>query len=102
MKEIKNECQKIEKDLYMNDEDILNDILLSEKNISNCYSVALNELSNKILYKKIMDIFKDTKDMARDIYNLMFSKGWYVLSPEEENKISKAYQKYSDKLLELS
>ena len=49
-----------------------------------------------------MDIFKDTKDMARDIYNLMFSKGWYTLSPEEENKISKAYQKYSDKLLELS
>ena len=49
-----------------------------------------------------MDIFEDTKDIARDIFNLMFSKGWYTLTPEEENKITKSYNKYSDKLKELS
>ena len=49
-----------------------------------------------------MDIFEDTKDIARDIFNLMFSKGWYTLTPEEENKITKSYTKYSDKLKELS
>ena len=49
-----------------------------------------------------MDIFEDTKDMARDIYNLMFSKGWYTITPEEETKIDKAYTKYSSKLSELS
>ena len=48
------------------------------------------------------DIFEDTKDIARDIFNLMFSKGWYTLTPEEENKITKSYNKYSDKLKELS
>ena len=51
---------------------------------------------------KVMDIFEDTKDIARDIFNLMFSKGWYTLTPEEENKITKSYNKYSDKLKELS
>lgn len=102
MKEIKNEKQDVIKDECLNDEDILNDIMLCEKNISNSYSVAINEMSNKYLYKKIMDIFEDTKDMAREIFNLMFSKGWYTLMPEDENKISKSYTKYSDKLKELS
>ena len=102
MKQIKNEETKIQKDECLNDEDILNDILLSEKNISNSYSVAINEMSNKYLYKKIMSIFEDTKDMARDIYNLMFTKGWYTITPEEDTKIEKSYTKYSNKMNELS
>lgn len=102
MKVIKNECEKITKNECLNEEDILNDIMLSEKNISNSYSIAINEMSNKYLYKKIIDIFEDTKDMARDIYNLMFSKGWYSITQEDEKNIDKAYTKYSDKLSELS
>ena len=38
-----------------------------------------------------MSIFDDTKDMARDIYNLMFTKGWYTITPEEDTKIEKLY-----------
>ncbi len=102
MKEIKNEKEVINRDEYLNDEDLLNDIMLCEKSISNSYSVAINEMSNKYLYKNIINIFEETKDMARDIFNLMFYKGWYTLTPEEENKITKSYTKYSGKLKELS
>lgn len=102
MKEIKNELQEQIKDTCMCDEDILNDVMLCEKNISNSYSVAINEMSNKYLYKEIMKIFDDTKNIARDIFNLMFSKGWYTLTPEEDAKIEKSYKKYSQKLEELS
>lgn len=102
MKEIKNEKQEEVKDKYMCDEDILNDILLCEKNISNSYSVAINEMSNKYLYKNVMKIFDDTKNIARDIYNLMFSKGWYCLTQEDDTKIEKSYKKYKEKLNELS
>ena len=49
-----------------------------------------------------MSIFDDTKDMARDIYNLMFTKGWYTITPEEDTKIEKSYTKYSNKMNELS
>ena len=102
MKEIKNEKEEINKDECMNDEDLLNDIMLCEKNISNSYSVAINEMSNKYLYKKVMSIFEDTKDMARDIFNLMFEKGWYTVPVEEDKKIEKSYTKYNIKLSELS
>lgn len=79
------------------EEDILNEIMLSEKNISNSYSVAINEMSNKILYKKVMDIFEDTKDIARDIFNYMYSMEWYTLTSEEETKIEDSYNKYKSK-----
>ena len=102
MKIIKNESDQVIKDEFMNEEDILNDILLCEKNISNSYSVAINEMSNKYLYKKIMSIFEDTKDMARGIFYLMFTKGWYTITPEEDTKIEKSYTKYSNKMNELS
>lgn len=102
MKIIKNECEQVPEIECMNDEDILNDIMLCEKNISNSYSVAINEMSNKYLYKEVMSIFEDTKDIARDIYNLMFSKGWYLITQEDEKNIEKSYTKYSNKLSELS
>mgnify|MGYP003307002807 CR=1 FL=1 len=53
---------------------ILNDILLSEKTISNNYSVALSEMSNDKLYKKVMNLFMDTKDIAREVYIFMYNK----------------------------
>ena len=57
----------------ISEEDILNIMLSFEKNMSDNYSVAINEMSNKVLYKKIISIFDDTKDMGREIYNLMYS-----------------------------
>ena len=86
---------------YLTEEDILNDIMLCEKNISNNYSVAINEMSNMKLYKKIINIFNDTKDMARDIFTLMYNCGWYELESEDEKKIETSITKYSEKLGEL-
>lgn len=102
MKIIKNESDQVIKDEFMNEEDILNDIMLSEKNISNNYSVAINEMSNKYLYKEVMNIFEDTKNITREIYNFMFSKGWYSVTQEDEKNIEKSFTKYSKKLSELS
>lgn len=102
MKDIKEETCECEENICMSIEDILNDVMLCEKTISNNYSVAINEMSNKYLYKKIMDIFDDTKDMAREIYNYMYSCGYYNVTAESDSKIEKSFNKYSDKIQELS
>ncbi|MDD6272248.1 MAG: spore coat protein [Bacilli bacterium] len=86
---------------FLTEEDILNDVLLSEKNISNCYSIAINEMSNAKLYKKIMSIFEDTKDISRDMFNLMYQNGWYQLESEDETKIETSFDKYNKKYEEL-
>ena len=82
-------------------EDILNDVLLSEKNISNSYSVAINEMSSDKLYKKVMNFFDDTKDLAREIFTFMYNNGLYELTSETEQKIEDSCTKYQEKKEEL-
>lgn len=101
MAKIENKKKEVSKGKEMNDKDILNDILEYEKNMSNNYSIALNEMSNKVLYKKVFTLFKESKGLARDIFDTMFVNGWYSLETAEENKISKAYDEAKKEYGEL-
>lgn len=99
---IENEKTPVSETKEMNDSDILNDILSSEKNISNNYSYAIDEMSNKALFKKIMNIFDDTKKAAREAFEMAFKKGWYSLEEAEETKITEAYDNANKQVKELS
>jgi spore coat protein CotF len=85
----------------MNDRDYLNQILEIEKNMGVNLAIALNEASNKRLYNDIFSIFKDVKEAQRDLYNLMFEKGWYCLEKAEQQKISEKVSSMNEKLNEL-
>ena len=85
----------------LNDKDILNDILLSLKNASNNYSIAIDEMSNRMLFKEVFKIFDETKTKAREAYELAFSNGWYVLEKAETTKIDEAYNKMNKSKKEL-
>ena len=87
--------------LEMNDKDYLNSILELEKNMSNNYSIALNEASNDDLYEDYFAFFEDTKDMARDIYNLMFKNGWYTLEKAEDTKIQEKINCFQTEMNDL-
>ena len=102
MKKVENKKTPTSKVKSMNDEDILNDILSNEKSMSNNYGYAIDEMSNKVLFKKIMDIFKDTKNAARNAFELSFEKGWYTLEKAEKNKIKQAYDKANKQVKELN
>lgn len=98
---IANQETPIEKNGNMNDCDFLNDLLSTEKNISNGYSIAINEASNEKYYQNLLNLFKETKDQARSLFNLLFAKGWYKLEKAEEQKITMKYQEYEQKQNEL-
>ena len=85
----------------MTDKDILNDVLLSLKNVSNNYSIAIDEMSNQELFKEIYQIFNETKTKAREAYELAFSNGWYTLEKAETTKIDEAYNKMNKSKKEL-
>lgn len=102
MEEIKNEKKPTVKSKSMSEEDILNDILMCEKNISNNYSIAVDEMSNKQLYKIVLEILNDSKNVARELYNLAFEKGWYSIKTESDTEIDKAHNEYKSKSKELS
>jgi len=94
-KEFHENC---ENSLKMCDRDYLATMLEIEKNMSNNYSIAMNEASTDDLYENFFDMFTSIKDMARDIFDLMNHYGWYKLENVEEEKIEKAIQKLTKKL----
>lgn len=101
MNKIKNTEIELPKNKDMNDQNFLSDILETEKNMSNNYSIALNEMSNMVLYKEILNIFTTTKDLAREAFELEFKCGWYELTKANEDDITTAYDKMYEKLKEL-
>lgn len=99
---VSNPETEVPKTQEMNDSDYLNDLLMTEKSFSGNYVIVMNEASNDDLFDEIGNICQDTKDCARDLFNLQFAKGWYRLEKAEENKINTVSQEYNQKLNELS
>lgn len=84
---IENPKTEVPETKELNDRDYLNSILESLKNMSDNFSIALNECSNEAMYKEVFTMFQNTKDLARETYDLMFRNGWYSLEQAEEQKI---------------
>lgn len=85
----------------MNDLDYLNDVLESTKNLVCNYSTTLNEASNNAFYEKLKEIFNETSIIQRDLFNLMFQKGWYALEKADNEKITEAFNKYSQEIEQI-
>lgn len=98
---VSNSKTEVEKTSNMNDENYLNCLLETEKNMSNNLSIALNEASNEILYQQLKKLFDEVQSMQRKLYELSFTLGWYTLEKEQVNKINQKYNELSSKLNEL-
>lgn len=101
MSKVENEKTQVPSTKDMNDMDLLNDILQSEKEISNNYNLAAGEMSSKNLFKKIFELYKEAKETTRNAFDLAFQNGWYSLEKAEEVKIQQAYNEANSQVKEL-
>ena len=88
---ISNTKQEVENTINMNDKDYANKLLSCLKEMTNNYSVALTEASNETLYNKFKDMFLKYSMMQRNIFEMMFRKGWYELEKVEVNKLNEKF-----------
>ncbi|MBB5173504.1 spore coat protein [Texcoconibacillus texcoconensis] len=79
----------------MNDRDYINDMLATEKYMTDSYSTAMNEASHQTLYEDILGISTETQDSQRELFNLMFKKGWYSFNAVDSQTLDQSYQQYS-------
>lgn len=91
---IQNPESPVQKTPQMNDRDYINDLLATEKYMTDSYSTALNEASNQQLYQDLLTIFTETQNMQRELYGLMFQKGWYKLEAAEQQKLQQSFQQF--------
>ena len=95
---VQNPKIELDSSIEMNDENYLNDILETEKNMSVNFTYALNEASNETLFN---EIFKQIKEAQRNLFELSFRKGFYTLEKAETNKINEEYNTLLNKFNEI-
>ena len=89
---IKNPSAPFEKGPEFNDRDRLNDLLATEKWLTDGFNVFVRETSHRDPYNDVLHILNETHHACRDVFNLMFEKGWYSLHPEQPSHVEEHYQ----------
>ena len=98
---LKNNKTTVKKGKKMNDEDILNDILISMKHLVSSYAIALNEASNKSIYKLFSGLLNNSSKLQAELFDMSFKKGWYTIETADNKKIDNAYNKFNTCLKDI-
>ncbi|TCP55365.1 coat F domain-containing protein [Tumebacillus sp. BK434] len=80
----------------MNDRDRLNDVLATEKYITQGYNTSLNEFSHRELYDTVKRLLNNTHDAQRAAFEQMFNLGWYKLPQQPLDTVALAYNQFSN------
>lgn len=98
---ISNQQKQVPETKQMNDKDYISTMLETEKAMVKDYAVVLTEASNEELYNDYHDMFDDVSDMQREIYNMMFKKGWYSIETAQDTKIDEKLNMLEQELPQL-
>ena len=93
--QISNPKKEVSSGINLNEKDYLSSFLSCLKEMEKNYVVAITEASNENLYKKYLSVFLEVASLQRDVYELMFRNGWYVLEKADNSKINQKYQTLS-------
>jgi spore coat protein CotF len=97
-KKVENPKTEVEEGINYNYCDFVNIAMTIEKNMSNNYSIAIDEASNTDLYNEYFDMFEKIKDNARSLYDFSFKNGWYSLTKEDSKEINTKLQELESKM----
>ena len=90
------------KGMTLNDKDYISSLLSTLKQLVKNYAVSLTETSNETLYGEYKEMFDIYSSLQRELYELMFRKGWYVLERCDATKISNKYQTLNQEFMDLN
>ncbi len=80
----------------MNDQERMTDFLCSEKKMSNNYDLYASECVNVPLRNDFLNILDKGHQIQSDLFQKAQTKGWYQVEQAPTQKISQAYQKFSN------
>ena len=67
------------------DKDILQDMLVTEKFISNAYDMGVMEATNPTVRQSLQHIQKEEQEHAKMIFDAMHKRGWYKVQPAQKS-----------------
>ena len=100
--QISNPKTEVSKGKNVNDKDYMNSLLSCLKEMVKNYATVLTEVSNETLYSEYKTMFDEYSSLQREVYELMFRKGWYTLEKVEQQKLDNKYQTLNQELMDLN
>lgn len=80
----------------LNDRDMLNDVLATEKYLTDNFNIFAREASHDQLHRTVMGVLTESHQAARETYKLMFRKGWYELTSAPQHTLQQTKQQFSN------
>ena len=80
----------------MNDQERITDFLCSEKKMSANYDTFASECVNIPLRDEFLRLFSQSHRTQTELFQAAQSRGWYQVEQAPGDKISQAYQKFSN------
>ena len=79
----------------MSEQEILTDLLTSEKHITTTFNTFITESTCANLRQNLKDILTEEHSIHENLYNIMNQKGWYPTSDAEAQEVQKAKDKFN-------
>ncbi|GMQ63346.1 spore coat protein [Vallitalea maricola] len=79
------------------DEDLLNDCLVSEKQLCSTLSTAVTEAATPNVRQEFENALNNSFCTQDNVYKEMATKGWYKTEAAQQNKVSEAKTKFANK-----
>ena len=80
----------------LDDQQILTDVLSSQKQISGAYNTFGGECVHENLKCDFLNILRDEHNMQSGVFSLMQQHGWYQTPAAQQTKINEAKTKYQN------
>ena len=100
--QISNPKTEVPKGKSINDKDYMNSLLSCLKEMVKNYATVLTEVSNETLYNEYKLMFDEYSSLQREVYELMFRKGWYMIEQVEQQKLDNKYQTLNQEFVDLN
>lgn len=82
----------------MQDQEIMTDLILTEKKMSNNYNQFASECVNDKLRDTFVNMIAQGHKTQSELFKTAQQKGWYQVEQAEQQKVSQAEQKFTNQI----
>ena len=100
--QISNLKVEVPSGITLNDKDYITCLITTLKEMAKGYTIAMTEASCESLYNSYKNNFDSIISLQRDVYELMFRKGWYVIEKSIVEKINNKFNVLSTEYQDLN
>lgn len=83
------------------EQELMNDLLTSEKQITSAYNTGITETSCQNLRQHLTKCLTDSQEIQYQLFNSMKQRGWYQTKPAASQDVQSAKTKYNQMKSEL-